>query len=81
MLIFTVYASITSQSKIIKLLLNIELSRFLFHKFIVEGIILYGEAFPVYNVHSLLHLPNDAIKFKYLDRYSAFSFENYLQKN
>ena len=59
---------------------NIELSRFLFHKFIVEGIILYGEAFPVYNVHSLLHLPNDAIQFKYLDRCSAFSYENYLQK-
>ena len=42
-------------------------------------ITLYGTAFPVFNVHSLLHLPDDALHFKNLNNCSAIEFENYLQ--
>lgn len=40
---------------------------------------LYGSTSIVYNVHSLLHLPDDALRFGSLDNISAFEFENYLQ--
>lgn len=33
-----------------------------------------------YNVHSLIHLADDVDKFGALDSFSAFKFENYLQK-
>lgn len=39
---------------------------------------LYGEIFLVYNVHSLLHLAEDAQNFGSLDRCSAFKFESHL---
>jgi len=38
----------------------------------------YGETFPVYNVHCLVHLPDDSQHFKEsLDEISAFPFENH----
>lgn len=40
---------------------------------------LYSEKFWVYNVHSLLHLVDDAKRFGSLDGVSAFKFENYMQ--
>ena len=41
---------------------------------------LYGETFVVYNVHSLMHVADDAIYFdSSLDDISAFRYENYLQ--
>lgn len=41
---------------------------------------LYGHEQVSYNVHSLIHLADDVDKFGALDSFSAFKFENYLQK-
>ena len=47
--------------------------------FVLEARNLYGEAFITYNVHSLIHLPDDCIYFKTsLNHLSAFPFENTL---
>lgn len=46
--------------------------------FVNECIQLYGENFVIYNVHNLIHLPEDALKLGNLDSFSAFSFESYL---
>jgi hypothetical protein len=39
---------------------------------------IYGSEYVTYNVHSLLHLPDNAKKFGALDAVSAFPFESYL---
>lgn len=41
---------------------------------------LYGNHFMVYNIHSMVHLPEQAMAFGSLDACSAFPFENYLGK-
>lgn len=41
---------------------------------------LYGPASVSYNVHSLIHLGADVTKYGNLDNYSAFKFENFMQK-
>lgn len=41
---------------------------------------LYGDHFMVYNIHSMLHLPAEAMNFGTLDACSAFPFENFLGK-
>lgn len=41
---------------------------------------LYGNEMAVYNVHSLIHLADDAKMFDSLENISAFPFENFLQK-
>lgn len=49
------------------------------HNF-VEGMAFnYGNTSVIYNVHSLLHISDDAKNFGGLDNVSAFPFENYLQ--
>lgn len=40
---------------------------------------LYGNNFMVYNVHNLIHLPDDFVTFGCLDYASAFPFESYMQ--
>nr|XP_047131573.1 uncharacterized protein LOC124810559 isoform X1 [Hydra vulgaris] len=39
---------------------------------------LYGKDQLVYNVHSLIHLADDAVNFGVLDKCSSFKYENYL---
>lgn len=39
---------------------------------------LYGPANLVYNVHNLIHIPDDVAKYGSLDKFSAFPFENHL---
>ena len=50
------------------------------NKFITSSITLYGKSFLSYNVHSLVHVVDDYIKFGSLDNVSCFDFENYLGK-
>jgi len=40
---------------------------------------IYGKGNASYNIHSIIHLANDAKKYGVLDNFSAFAFENYLQ--
>ena len=48
--------------------------------FVDRSITIYGESFPVYNVHSLCHIADDVEKLGMsLDELSAFKFENHLQ--
>lgn len=46
--------------------------------FVDESVDLYGPSFPVYNVHSLIHIVDDARKFGCLESISSFPFENFL---
>ena len=48
--------------------------------FVSAGKTLYGEGFLVYNVHSLLHLADDAQQHGSLENAAGFPFENHLQK-
>ena len=41
---------------------------------------IYGEKNLVYNIHSLIHLPDDARKYGALDNISSFPYETYLGK-
>jgi hypothetical protein len=56
------------------------LSRRLITRFVIDSREIYGPEFLVYNVHGLLHLPDDALRFGNLDNVSAFPYENYMQK-
>lgn len=46
--------------------------------FVMHCIEVYGKTYISYNVHSLIHLVNDAKKFGPLDTFSSFPFENFL---
>lgn len=57
---------------------NIPTVRSIIKQFIEESATLYGKEFVSYNVHSLLHLPDDYAHFGNLQQISAFPFESYL---
>ena len=59
---------------------DIKIARELLVQFVTDVAKLYGADFMVFNVHALLHLPNDAERFGSLDKCSAFIYENYLQE-
>jgi len=54
-------------------------ARKLLKQFVLEIPDLYASEFLVYNVHSLVHLADDAEKFGSLENVSAYPFENYMQ--
>ncbi|XP_045034596.1 uncharacterized protein LOC116918629 [Daphnia magna] len=47
--------------------------------FVEEAEEIYGSEFLSYNVHSLIHLPDDVLRYGSLPNFSAFPFENYMQ--
>ena len=47
--------------------------------FVKQGVILFGNRFCIYNVHSLLHLSDDMTRYGPLDQNSSFKYENYFQ--
>ncbi|MGL5119564.1 MAG: hypothetical protein ACRC7H_10275, partial [Plesiomonas shigelloides] len=55
-------------------------SKELMQYFIAKTKELYGDHFLVYNIHSMVHLSEEAMAFGSLDACSAFPFENYLGK-
>lgn len=72
-------------SKSIRILLNNDsswynLARQMLRLFVGEFGKLYSKEFITYNLHSLIHLPDDADKYGSLERTSAFCFENYMQE-
>ncbi|XP_067214679.1 uncharacterized protein [Linepithema humile] len=58
---------------------NNEYSRDLLIHFVKICKQLYGEDSIIYNVHNLIHLSEDVLKYGPLDNFSAFPFENYMQ--
>ena len=50
----------------------------LLREFVRSSVVLYGNEFLSYNVHNLIHLASDAMRYGHLDRISAFPFENML---
>ncbi len=52
----------------------------LLNKFVADSINLYGQQFVSANVHNLIHLTDDVRNFGPLDSFSAYPFENFLQK-
>ena len=52
----------------------------LLRSFVADARELYGVEFLSYNVHNLIHLANDVLRFGHLDSFSAFPFENYLHQ-
>lgn len=56
------------------------LAKHLLEIFVKKGQLLYGKKFVIYNVHNLLHLADDGLRFGNLDFVSAFPFENYMQR-
>ena len=58
----------------------LQYARELIAHFVCRCTSLYGDTFVVYNVHSLIHLPDDVQFFQAsLDDISCFPFENYMQ--
>lgn len=59
---------------------NNEYSNSLLNYFTEQMEFLYGPESIIYNVHNLIHLSADVLKYGPLDKFSVFAFENYLQR-
>lgn len=46
--------------------------------FVMNSSILYGNAFVSYNIHNLIHLSDDVMRFGPIYSFSAYAFENFL---
>ena len=77
-LVLNVVTSVLVSPHLTKLHLNY--AKDLMKYFVELGNQLYGPEFLVYNVHSLIHMADDAETHGSLDQCSGFPFENYLQK-
>ena len=55
---------------------NVQFARTLLVNFVTSSKSLYGEAFLVYNVHNLIHLADEVLRFGPLDVFSCAPFEN-----
>ena len=62
---------------------SVDLATQFLNEFVAKAARFYDPKFYVYNVHSLLHLPNDCLNHGKLTDFDAFPFENllYLMKN
>lgn len=56
---------------------GLDFVRDLLNNFVEHSKVIYGKQFLVYNVHTLIHLPDDVEKYGPLDSFSGFPFENY----
>ncbi|XP_037791319.1 uncharacterized protein LOC119586651 [Penaeus monodon] len=65
------------EHNLVKFLVSSNLSAVILLSILVS---FYGKEFLVYNVHCLIHLPQDARVFGSLDNISCFPFENFLGK-
>ena len=77
-LVLSVASSILISPHLTKVHLNY--ARDLLKYFVESANQLYGPEFMVYNIHSLMHMADDAETYGSLDQCSGFPFENYLQK-
>lgn len=68
---------LTSESLIKK---HLQQARFFLKEFVKSTPNIYTKFFNTYNVHSLLHMCDDVLKYGPLDSYSCFPFESYLGK-
>ena len=57
---------------------NTDLAKELVKRFVKEAKKIYGKGFISYNVHSLIHLPDDYKKYGNLEHISCYNFESYL---
>jgi len=57
---------------------NVEYARTLLVNFVTSSPTLYGYEFLVYNVHNLIHLADEVLRFGPLDVFSAAPFENHI---
>lgn len=58
---------------------NNNLAKELLIDFVKDFYFLYGEHTITFNVHNLIHVADDVLKFGHFDSYSAFKFENHMQ--
>ena len=77
-LIFNHVIALLVSSDIYNNIVKINFTKILLVYFVEKRITLYCDSFPVYNVHTLLHLHEDAILNGSLENCSAFRFENYM---
>ena len=59
---------------------HVEYAKKLLVCFVQDAVELYGEEFVVYNVHSLIHICDDVMKYKQINAITAFPFENHMKQ-